>query len=152
MALSIVCLPVNTVEEKLQRLDELFSNADVVLLLGKPKVTDSFATKHKVLKVWKGVTGEYVYVKGGVKSGVLFAKRYEKNGALVSGNSYCHHNKLSNIDLIKQNYGNGDLPNIEYREQQYGWSYLSWPLMFSFVFLIILCMLTQAFVNHKQKG
>jgi hypothetical protein len=151
-ALTIVCLPVNTAEEKLQRLDEQFSRSDVVVFLGKPETTDSFTTKHKVLNIWKGVVGEYVYVQDGAKIGLLFAKRYEEHGPLVSVNSYCNQNAIEKLNLLKHNYGKGYSPNIEYIEQQYGWRYLAWPLMFSFVFLTMLCMLTQAFVHNNQRG
>ena len=154
-ALSIVCLKAESDEQRIEWLNESFQNSQVVVQLGNPIPTDSATTKHKVLRVWKGVVGEYVYVDGGGNSGLLFTSRINSKGPLKSHQTHCHSlssdsSKVSTLDLLKQNHGVGYEPDVTIIEPQYAKTYLDWLFMFVFVLLVIVSMITYGLVQYKS--
>lgn len=155
-ALSITCLKAESEEQRVEWLNESFNNSQIVVQLGQPIPTSSSTTKHKVLRVWKGAVGEFVYVIGGTHSGVLFTSRLNGSGPLESKQSYCRSlsndsSKSSVIDLLNQNHGFGYEPDTTIIEPQYPKNYLSWLFMFGFVLLVLVSMITYSFVKHKAK-
>jgi hypothetical protein len=155
-ALSITCEYAKSDEQRSQWLNESFQEAQVVVQLGNPIPTDSATTKHKVLRVWKGVVGEYVYVDGGGNPGLLFTSRINSTGPLKSKQSYCRSlssntSKVSTLDLLKQNHGTGYEPDTTILEPPYAKTYLDWFFMFGFVFLVLVSMITYSFVQYKSK-
>jgi len=155
--LSIVCIYAESEEERVEFLNESFDRAEVIVQLGYPIPTESSTTKHEVLRVWKGVVGEYVYVNGGASSGLLFTSRINGNGPLKSlGHEACTRRlsrtfKTSYLKLLKQNYGEGYLPTPNVKEPKYIPNYLNWFFMFGFVFLVIISMITYNYVQYKEK-
>jgi len=155
--LSIVCTYAESEEERVAFLNERFDRAEVIVQLGYPTPTESSTTKHEVLRVWKGIVGEHVYVNGGAKSGVLFTSRVNGNGPLQSlGHEACTKRlsstfKMSYLKLLKQNYGDGYLPNPDVKEPKYIPNYLNWFFMFGFVFLVVISMITYNYVQYKEK-
>jgi hypothetical protein len=155
--LSIVCTYPKSDVERVEFLKENFNNSEVVVQLGFPIPTESSTTKHKVLRVWKGHVGEYVYVNGGTNSGLLFTSRINGNGPLKSlGHNSCSGNstrafKNSTLKLLKQNHGQGYLPNINLIEPKYIPNYLNWFFMFGFVFLVVICMITNEIVQYSMQ-
>lgn len=154
-ALSITCEYAKSDEQRSRWLNESFQGAQVVVQLGHPIATDSATTKHKVLRVWKGIVGEYVYVDGGGNSGLLFTSRINSKGPLKSKQSYCRSlssniSKISTLDLLKHNHGNGYEPDKTILEPQYAKTYLDWFFMFGFVLLVLVSMITYSFVQYKS--
>lgn len=154
-ALSIVCLKAESDEQRIEWLNESFQNSQVVVQLGNPIPTDSATTKHKVLRVWKGVVGEYVYVVDGGNSGLLFTSRINSKGPLKSDQSYCRSlssdsSKVSTLDLLKQNHGVGYEPEVTIIEPKHAKTYLDWFFMFGFVLLVLVSMITYIFVQYKS--
>jgi len=155
--LSIVCTYADTEEERLGFLKNRFDRTEVIVQLGYPIPTESSTTKHEVLRVWKGDVGEYIYVNGGINSGLLFSSRINGNGPLQSlGHEPCSKRssksfKVSYLKLLKQNYGEGYLPNPNVKEPKYIPNYFNWFFMFGFVFLVIISMITYNYVQYKEK-
>lgn len=155
-ALSITCLKAESEKQRVQWLDESFNKSQVVVQLGNPMPTGSATTKHQVLRVWKGVVGEYVYVTEGAKSGLLFTSRVNNNGPLKSQQTYCQSLSdnlvsVSTLALLKQNYGNGYEPDTELLEPQFAKTYLHWFFMFGFVLLVLVSMITYSFVRYRSE-
>ena len=156
LALTITCEYAKSEEQRSQWLNESFNRSDIVVQLGNPIPTDSSTTKHKVLRVWRGVVGEYVYVDGGSFSGLLFTSRINGNGPLISHQQHCRNlstksSNVSTLDLLKQNQGNGYLPDAKVIEPKYAQTYLDWFFMFGFVLLVLVSMITYSFVQYKSK-
>jgi len=155
--LSIVCTYAKSDEERVKFLEDNFNNSEVVVQLGFPTPTESSTTKHEVLRVWKGTVGEYVYVHGGTKSGLLFTSRINGNGPLKSlGHNPCTKRssrafKISTLKLLKKNYGAGHLPMSNLMEPKYIPNFLNWFFMFGFVLLVVISMITYYFVQYKEK-
>jgi hypothetical protein len=154
--LSIVCTYAKSDEERVQFLNNNFNNSEVVVQLGFPIPTESSTTKHEVLRVWKGTVGEYIYVHGGAKSGLLFTSRINGNGPLKSlGHNPCSKRssrafKISTLKLLKQNHGAGYLPMPNLIEPKYIPNYLNWFFMFGFVLLVVISMIIYNFVQYKE--
>lgn len=155
-ALSITCLKAGSEKQRIQWLDESFNKSQIVVQLGHPIPTNSSATKHQVLRVWKGVVGEYVYVAEGAKSGLLFTSRINNNGPLKSQHTYCQALSdnlvsVSTLVLLKQHYGDGYEPDKELLEPQFAKTYLNWFFMFGFVLLVLVSMVTYSAVQYKSE-
>jgi hypothetical protein len=154
-ALSIVCPIAGSDEQRLEWLNEFFQNSEIVVQLGNPILTDSAATRHKVLRVWKGAVGEYIYLDGGGEKGLLFASRVNHNGPLKPYPSGCRllssdSSKVSTIDLLTENYGVGYKPDPTIKEIQHATTFVDWFFMFGFVLLVLISMTTYVFVRAYQ--
>lgn len=162
-SLSVHCPGYQSEELLLKQLDESFDMAEVVVLLGRPIPTDSSTTRHKVLNVWKGSVGEYVYVAEGrywQEPSLFFANRINGIGPLEPTHfnySNCPHlsgtngilKELHTLNLLKKIKGSGYAPDKTINEPKHLTTYLNWFFMFGFVFLVLVSMLTYSYVNGK---
>ncbi|WP_138596662.1 hypothetical protein [Pseudoalteromonas citrea] len=146
-ALSIMCEKIETEAELKEIIIGKMQSSEIVALVTAPELTDTNTTKHKVLNVWKGVVGEYIYVSGGTDSSILFTNRIEENGPLEQPIGHCGFNNDTVLTVLESYFGSGYSPSPTYIEKPNSSFLMHWPLLFGSMFLTMIGLYTYNFVR-----
>lgn len=109
----------------------LYEEAEIVIELG-PEIEkiDEHMSKYRVLGVWKGEIGEYVYLSSVEAGQVFFGKPIEPNVLKTTGYRKeirrCPYIK----DILISKFGTGKMPSSTFFYRNHASSLLVWAVLF----------------------
>ena len=139
-AITVRCSPgPGSAEEQISMLRELLSDYDIVANVSYARAHIFGVTELSVERLWKGVTGEHIFINGYDRGTVLFAKRTETPGPFqdYAWSEFCSIPTERPNQFMTALFGEGYLPSSSMQEYSYS----------PFYFLIELAVVALASVG-----